>query len=166
MINDKHTAVVNLLLEKMNSPEYKNVLRNGKDHYDFFPSFGHAELERCKGNANYLSGCVEGCVIDFKLEQDDKNLIEQFLTDSSSSVMESSFFDFKSIAFIGFLIAIYTLIISISFHSKIEFTIWVSVINGILLVILTGFAWLGVRRRISMLKVSEQLKRLAIYFKS
>lgn len=30
MINNNHMAVVKLLLEKMKSPEYKNVLRNDK----------------------------------------------------------------------------------------------------------------------------------------
>lgn len=166
MINDNHMAVVKLLLEKMKSPEYKNVLRNDKNHYDLFPSFGHAELDRCKGNVNYLSGCVEECVIDFKLEQDDKKLIEQFLTDSSSNVMESSFFDLKSIALLGFVTAFFAYVIAtVAQFYGIPKSSGYS-ISGLLLVILAGFTWVGVRRRVSVLKRSERFKRLAIYFKS
>jgi hypothetical protein len=166
MINNNHMAVVKLLLEKMKSPEYKNVLRNDKNHYDLFPSFGHAELDRCKGNANYLSKCVEECVIDFKLEQDDKKLIEQFLTDSSSCLMESSLFDFKSIAFSGFFVALimFVIITTAHFYEVSKLKDFSS--SGLLLVILAGFTWAGVQRRVIALQRSERLKRLAIYFKS
>lgn len=80
--------------------------------------------------------------------------------------MESSLFDFKSIAFSGLFVALimFVIITTTYFYEVSKLKDFSS--SGLLLVILAGFTWAGVQRRVIALQRSERLKRLAIYFKS